>query len=57
MYMCLVWSLQPSLGKISLIHYMFIIESVTNRGVGTSNDVMRAYFGTSPWNMKRFLWG
>ena len=39
--------------KISVIHYMFIVKTVTNRGVCTSNDVMTAYFGTSPWNMKK----
>ena len=57
--MCLIWSLQPSFGsksyhKHSLIHYMFIglVETVTNRAVCTSNDVIRAYFGTSLWDMK-----
>ena len=45
------WS--KSFHKISVIHYMFTVETVTNRGVCTSNDVKRAYFGTSPWNMKK----
>ena len=39
--------------KISVIHYMFIVETLTNRGVCTSNYVMMAYFGTSPWKKKR----
>ena len=42
--------------KISAIHYMFIVETVTNRGVCTSNDVRRAYFGTSPWLILGLLW-
>ena len=28
-----------------------------NRGVCTSYDISRVYFGTSPWNMKKAFWG
>ena len=62
MYTCLILSLQLSFDsknchKLLVIQYMFIVETMTNRAAYTSNDVLRAYFGTSPLEHENVILG